>query len=405
VHSTCRPRTVKGAWRGKLKVGPSELTLVIHIDKEHPTLDSPDQGATDIPAVCQHLSADSVALNIPLLGAKYTGRLHEGRLHGTFQQMGKSFNLVLEPGQVVRNRPQTPQPPFPYSTQEVHFQGANDSVSLAGTLTFPVGYAAIQRPPVVVFVSGSGPQNRDEELFEHRPFLVFADFLARQGIASLRYDDRGTAQSTGDFASATTKDFAGDAASAVRYVRSLGQFGAVGIVGHSEGGQIAIQLASSKIADFIVTLAAPAIKGDSLIVEQNRYALRTAGLDDRLTVSQWRQSAAAVLQNAWYRAFADYDPAADIARVACPTMALYGTNDRQVFAESNVPAFQSQLPRRKENVVRVYEGLNHLFQHAPTGAPTEYAQIDETLAPEVLTDVADWINRLTSSGKLAKKKR
>ena len=215
-----------GSWSGKLKVGSSALTLVFHIEQADGyikvSMDSPDQSAKGIPVLKEYLSDDSLAVKVEALGITYSARLKEGKLDGTFTQMGFSAPLELTRGISQVKRPQTPQQPYPYTTEEVTFRNEKDGATLAGTLTWPIGYdpKSHKKPSVVLFVTGSGQQNCDEEIFEHKPFLVIADYLARQGIASLRYDDRATGASVGgDVASATTEDFSRDAAAGLKFLQ------------------------------------------------------------------------------------------------------------------------------------------------------------------------------------------
>lgn len=342
-------------------------------------------------------------------------------------------------------RPQTPQPPFAYRTEEVSFLNAADSVLLAGTLTFPEGYTPRRaaRTPVVVMVTGSGVQNRDEEVFGHRPFAVLADYLARHGIASLRYDDRGAGQSGGNAAGATVASNLRDAQAAVAYLRQRGGFGKVGMLGHSEGGLIAFLAAGSPkktgpsgrlVPDYVVSLAGPGVGGDSILLYQNRRGLREAGLSADVADSycdvlarlfELRRSspglvinvarvdsvAAAVApalpvglrlnlhhfctgRNPWLDSFITSDPAVVLRGVTCPVMAVAGTLDVQVIPDAGVRAIARHLPRHRRHLLKEYDGLNHLFQHCTTGAVREYAQIEETFAGEVLADIAAWILRV-----------
>jgi hypothetical protein len=246
----------------------------------------------------------------------------------------------------------------------------------------------------VLLVSGSGQQNRDEEVFDHKPFLVIADYLARQGIATLRYDDRATGKSVGgEVKNATTEDFMRDAAAGLDYLRSRKAFGKVGLLGHSEGGTIAFMLGARGKVDFIVSLAGPAVKGDTLLAAQSNRILKLSGQPASMTVGKYRQIAA-MQQSPWIQWFIDYDPSEDIRKTACPVFALNGNCDCQVVSTLNLEAFRRLLPSSKKNSIKEYPTLNHLFQHCTTGLPTEYGKIEETISPEVLQDIAQWIRSL-----------
>ncbi len=389
-----------GSWSGKLKVGPVSLTLVLHLEQADGyvtvTLDSPDQGAKGIGAFKEFLSDDSIAIKIETLGVTYRARLKDDKLDGTFSQNGISLPLVLTRGVPEMKRPQRPQPPYPYETEEVTFRNEKDSATLAGTLTYPVGYSkqSKKKPVVVLLVSGSGQQNRDEELMGHSPFLVIADYLARHGIATLRYDDRATGASVGgDVKNATTEDFMRDALAGLDFLRHQKAFGKVGLLGHSEGGAIAFMLASRKKTDFIVSLAGPGVKGDTLLVKQENCIQQLSGMPATMTVEQFRQQPE-VQQMRWLQWFIDYDPSADIRKSRCPVFALNGDRDCQVISSQNLTAIRQLLPKSKKNLVKEYPTLNHLFQHCTTGLLTEYSEIEETISPEVLSDIAQWINGL-----------
>jgi pimeloyl-ACP methyl ester carboxylesterase len=390
-----------GSWSGKLNVGTVSLTLVLHLDQADGyvliTLDSPDQGAKGIGTFKEYLSDDSLAIKVEYLGMTYRAKLKDGKLDGTFAQNGMSFPLVLTRGDVAEpKRPQMPAQPYPYETEEMTFRNEADGATLAGTLTWPVGYdkSSKKKPVVVLLVSGSGPQNRDEELFNHKPFLVIADYLARQGIASLRYDDRATGKSVGgELKNATSLDFMRDASAGLDFLRQQKKFSKVGLLGHSEGGLIAFLLGARKKTDFIVSLAGPGVKGDTLLAAQVNRILSLSGDPANMTVERYRQQQE-VKENPWLKWFVDYDPAADIKSTRCPVFALNGDRDCQVIASQNLNAIRQLLPKSKKNLVKEYPGLNHLFQHCTTGFPTEYGQIEETISPEVLDDVAKWINGL-----------
>ena len=393
-----------GSWSGKLKAGLTSLTLVLHLEQADGyvtvTLDSPDQGVKGIPASKEYLTDDSLAIKTEQPNATFQARLKDGKLDGTFKQMGFSFPLVLERGVPEVKRPQTPKPPYPYETEEITFKNEADGATLAGTLTWPVGYdkKTKKKPVVVLFVTGSGQENRDEEIFGHKPFFVIADYLARQGIASLRYDDRATGKSVGgDVVNATSEDFARDAEAGLDFLRNMKTFSKVGIIGHSEGGLIAFILGAQKKTDFIVSLAGPGVKGDTLSVVQSNRMLELSGVDPQLTVKmtvkKLRQDPQ-FQKLRWYQWFFDYDPSDNIRKTRCPVFALNGDHDCQVISSQNLTAIKQLLPTSKNNLIKEYPGLNHLFQHCTTGLPTEYGQIEETISSEVLQDIAEWINNL-----------
>lgn len=391
-----------GTWTGKLNVGPASLSLVLNITQEQGTinctLDSPDQSAKGIKTSVGYCKDDSISVAVPMIGASYSGRCIGDELKGTFTQMGHSFELNFKRGVEVIKRPQTPVAPFPYTTQEVTFSNEKDSVTLAGTLTLPVGYdhASNGSVPLVIMVSGSGLQNRDEEIFEHKPFLVAADYLARNGIASLRYDDRGFGKSTGkNVANATTEDFARDAQAAYDYIKSLSlnKVGKVGIWGHSEGGDIAFMLGARGKADFIVSLAGVGVRCDTALTAQANRLMQLNGMPGTATTKGYRSMV--LLQNQpWFNWFINYDPTPDIAATRCPVFAANGDKDCQVISELNLGGIKAALPATPGNHIVEYPGLNHLFQECTTGGPTEYRTIEQTISPQLLKDAAEWIKNL-----------
>jgi len=383
-----------GSWSGKLNMGPASLTLVLHLEQADGyvvvTMDSPDQSANGIPCKKEFLSDDSLALKIQQLNLTYSARLKDGKLDGTFTQNGFTMPLVLTKGVEELKRPQNPQPPFPYDTEEVTFRNEKDSATLAGTLVWPVGYnpKAKKKPFVVLFVTGSGQENRDEEIFDHKPFLVIADYLARHGIASLRYDDRATGASKGgDVKNATSEDFARDAAAGLRNRKA---FSKVGIIGHSEGGLIAFLLGAQRKTDFIVSLAGTGVKGDTLAASQHNRMMELAGTPANMTVEKIRQQLQE-MKIPWYQWFIDYDPSDNISKTRCPVFALNGDRDSQIVSSLNLTAIERLLPKSKKNLIKEYPGLNH---HCTSGVTTEYRRIEETISPEVLSDIAQWINGL-----------
>lgn len=406
-----------GTWSGSLDVQGTKLSLVFHLDGEKPTMDSPDQGVRGIPVFYEQDSIGKIILSIPSIGAIYEGFLLYNRIVGTFDQMGQSFPLTLTPGEIKLNRPQTPHGPFPYTTEEVTF--SNGDVVLRGTLVLPEGCS--RETPVLLFVTGSGKQNRDEELFEHKPFAVIADALGRAGIATLRYDDRGAGESTGNFATSTTEDFKTDAISGVNYLR--GRFAKVGIIGHSEGGTIALMLAAENLVDFAISLAGMVVSGSETLIWQNRLALADAGYsqevidaycdaigeafdvlahgglmpkaEDLDLPDDLKENFRAVLyqiQSPYFKQFVSIDVRPLLGAIDCPILALNGTKDNQVEYRSNLEALRGGLSENARNMIEPVEGLNHLFQHCKTGAVQEYNQIEETFAPEVLTLMTEWLS-------------
>ena len=406
-----------GAWTGKLKVQGTELTLVFDLDKG--TLDVPDQGAKDIPAQVSREATGTITIEIPSINASYKGLWLGRAITGTFTQHGVSFPLMLNPGRPAINRPQTPVGPFPYTTEDVSF--TNGSARLSGTLTLPQDVTA--ETPALVMVTGSGLQNRDEELFGHKPFAVIADALARAGIATLRYDDRGFGESTGDVIYCTTEDLKDDALAGVTFLRE--RFERVGVLGHSEGGTIALMLAAQGQADFVISLAGMVVSGAQTLLEQNRRAFTKAGVpenevnaycsllekafaaaaaSDPLPTGEDADISPALLQNyvavrqqlqlPYLRYFTALDVSKLLAQVTCPVLALNGTSDTQVEFSENLSALQSGLPANPHTAIRPMEGLNHLFQHCATGETDEYGEIEETISPEVLTEMVSWVKSL-----------
>ncbi len=378
---------IRRSWTGELNVMGQKLPIVLNLVDGKCTLDSPAQGATGIPATVDLLTKDSIKVSIKSLGATYVACYVDGQLQGSFTQHGMKLPLNMkETSPDGPNRPQTPKGPLPYSTEEVTFTNAKAGATLAGTLTVPKGGTKW----VMIMVTGSGPENRDEEIYAHKPFAVIADRLARAGIATLRYDDRATGQSVGgDMKNATSADLAEDAAAGIEWLRMQKRFKKVGLLGHSEGGLIAFMLGAQRKVDFIVSLAGPAVKGDSILLYQSRNS--GSPLAKGITMEYLRNM---MKGNKWVEWFMDYDPTQNIANTKCPVLALNGTKDCQVPAAQNIPVLRRLLPKNKKTVIKECEGLNHLFQHCDTGRPDEYYNIEETIAEEVLADIVSWINKL-----------
>lgn len=408
-----------GAWTGKLKVSGVELALIFNIGEESATLDVPDQGAKDIPVEVSRDAVGGITLNVPAINASFKGLWAGKVIAGTFTQRGMSFPMTLTPGAPVFRRSQTPVGPFPYTTEEVSF--SNGDAVLKGTLTMPAD--CDRKTPVLVMVTGSGLQNRDEELFGHKPFAVIADAFARAGIATLRYDDRGFGESTGDVVLCTTEDLKNDALAGVKLLRD--RFERVGVIGHSEGGTIALMLAGERQVDFAVSLAGMIVSGAETLLAQNRRAFESAGLpeseveafarllsdtftairtraplpsaDNYDITDALRKNYAAALpsfRTPYMEFFLGLDLSASLSGITCPVMALNGTKDTQVQCDRNIAALEAGLPSNSRSVIRAEDGLNHLFQHCVTGEVSEYKSIEETFSPEVLSEMIAWIKTL-----------
>ena len=406
-----------GTWSGKLDIQGTKLSLVFNLDGDKPTMDSPDQGVKGLAAQVERGLDGKIIVKVPSLAINYEGVWQENKIVGTFNQMNVSLPLTLTPGEDKPNRPQTPVGPFPYATEEVSF--ANGNYILSGTLTLPEGYS--RKTPVLLMVTGSGQQNRDEELFDHKPFAVIADALARAGIATLRYDDRGFGDSSAKPMEWTTEDFKLDALAGLELLR--GRFDKVGVLGHSEGGTIAMMIAAEKKADFIVSLAGMAISGAETLLWQNRVALKGLGFTDEQVESYCKMLETAfdvrvnggrmpnpddydvpesLLQNYWAVVaqiqmpymihLLSLDARSILSNVTCPVLALNGSKDNQVDYESNLSAIRNGLPSNSKNCIETIDGVNHLFQHCKTGQVPEYRTIEETFAPEVLEIIIKWMS-------------
>lgn len=390
-----------GSWLGKLQLGVASLTLQLNLDEKEgafiATLDSPDQNAKGIPANVDYCENDSVSVSVPLIKASYRGKRNGKTLDGTFSQNGYNFQLILtyvDEVDLSQLRPQEPKAPFPYTTKEVTFINEKENVTLAGTLTYPLGYKNGDNVPVVLMVSGSGLQDRNEEIFGHKPFLVIADALARNGIATLRYDDRTVGKSVGgDAKNATTMNFLQDAEAGIDFLKSMKQFKSVGVLGHSEGGNIAIMLAARNKVDFGISMAGIGVKGDTALTAQANKINELNGAQVRYSMQTYCQYARS-MGNPWLSFFLDYDPTADIKACKCPMLCLNGEKDCQVIAELNLTTIKKMLPPNKLSLCKSYPELNHLFQSCKTGNPTEYGAITETISPDVLSDITTWIKKL-----------
>lgn len=407
-----------GSWSGELNVMGQKLPLVFNFSDKGCTMDSPKQGAKGIKTEWTSSDNGEVVIAIPMIGASYEGKLNGQEISGNFKQSGMSFPLTLTQAEIEKpKRPQTPVAPFPYKTEEVTFK--DGEVELHGTLTLPENYT--KSTPVVVMVTGSGQQNRDEELFDHKPFAVIADALARKGIATLRYDDRFWGNKDEFFLNYTTYHLKHDALAAIKLLRE--RFTNVGILGHSEGGTIALLLAEEGKADFIVSLAGMVGNGKECLLKQNSVMLSKVGVPsdqvrafcdalsngfDQLIAGKAANEIAAPsnldallatnfnaamkqASNPWFLYFLQLDPSKELHKIKCPVLALNGKLDTQVDCELNLELLEKNLKTKSKKIMAL-DNLNHLFQNCKTGLVTEYGEIEETISSNVLDTISAWIN-------------
>jgi alpha-beta hydrolase superfamily lysophospholipase len=440
--------SLTGSWLGKINTGAVQLRVVFNLsiagkDSLVATLDSPDQGAKGIKLGPVTYNGETIKISAGAMLAEYNGTIKNDTLiEGTWKQAGASIvlNLVKLKNAFTLNRPQEPKPPFPYTSEDVTFTNDKFNIILAGSLTIPAGTGPF---PAVILITGSGPQNRDEELMGHKPFLVIADYLSRNGIAVLRFDDRGVGKSQGTQLNSTSADFATDVDAAFNFLKDYPKIKSeeIGLMGHSEGGLIAPIVASANhdIA-FIVSLAGPGVTGQQIIIRQSQdigklsgiseekikksteinkklYAVLRKEKDDKKaevkilaiykeilekdkTSKEDTEKALAQLKATfgaasypWFRYFLFTDAATFWKEVTCPVLALNGEKDTQVAADENLGSIEKALKSSGNNSVKIVKlpGLNHLFQHCETGLPSEYGNIEETFSPEALKIISDWI--------------
>lgn len=430
-----------GNWMGTLAVGQTDLRVVFRLEHDGEdglvgTMDSPDQGAVGIPIGTILTDADTLRLEIPSIAGAFAGALQDdGRvLEGQWVQGGQRLPLRLERTNdlpAVR-RPQEPSSPVPYAVDTVSFRNEAAGITLSGTLTRPEAEAPV---PGVVLVAGSGPSDRNATIMGHEPFRVLADALTRAGVAVLRFDERGVGASSGSQAGATSADLAEDVRAAVETLAE--QEGVdnrrVGILGHSEGGLIAPMVAtqSDRVA-FLVLLATPGLPGDVILSDQLDRYIRERGGNRRMralqqgtqerifeVLKQDADSSAIAsdlrkimiqaegidgnetidreierLMDPWLRFFITHDPRTTLRKVDVPTLALAGAKDQQVAADTNQAAIAEALNADEKSTVtiRTLDGLNHLFQTADTGSPSEYGRIEETFNPGAIDVIVDWLD-------------
>ena len=442
-------QNITGPWSGVLKLPGSQLRIVFNVSKTDSgyasTMDSPDQGAKGIPTTKTDFENGILKISAEKLKMNFEGNLENDTIvKGSFVQNGFTFPLNLTRGLVekqVLKRPQEPQKPYPYYSEEVRIENTKDSVVLYGTLTMPAKDGLF---PAVVLISGSGPQNRDEELMGHKPFLVLSDYLTKNGIAVLRYDDRGTAKSKGIFSKATSFDFSNDAEAAFSYLLTRKEIipNKIGLVGHSEGGLIAPMIAArNNNIGFVVMLAGTGLSGDQIMLLQQELIARADGSSEAdiqktkkvnkavfdivrkneiannlnselsnylkielekdttltkslgMNIDDYIKSTLKQITSPWFQYFLKYDPQTALTQVKCPVLAINGEKDLQVPPKENLEAIKKALKKggNKNFVTKELPGLNHLFQICKTGSPLEYNDIEQTLSPLALEEVLQWI--------------
>lgn len=446
-------QTIAGDWHGTLEFSGMKLRLIFHVEGSDGnysgTMDSPDQGAKGIPVETITLEGQDVEIKLPNLGISFSGVLHDEtqEIKGTFRQGAANIPFTLQREAQEKQklkRPQEPKGPFPYREEEVSYNNKlEEGVTLAGTLTIPEGKGPF---PAVILISGSGPQDRNEEMLGHKPFLVIADHFTRKGIAVLRFDDRGVGKSTGDFKTATSMDFATDVQAGIDFLKSRSEIAGdhIGLVGHSEGGLIApIVAAENPDVDFIVMMAGPGVDGTEILMLQQQLLARAEGTSEK-EIERSRKASekiykelkasndlektkkelmkyvkeelealpeeekaklgdmdalarqqVEVLSGPWFQFFLRYDPRENLKKVSCPVLAINGDKDLQVDAGQNIPVIEKALKAggNKKVTTKVLPGLNHLFQHSETGRSSEYGELEETFAPEALELMTNWIRK------------
>ena len=448
LATLCLAQDITGIWNGPIQTGKKDpLVIVFSIEERGGVyttrIDIPGQRLTGLQPKETHFENDRLFVDASNLGFTYQGQYIKDsqQIAGSFTEGPNQLALVLKKGSYIApqtaNRPQEPIRPYPYSEEEVRFENKTAGVTLTGTLTLPHKKAPF---PVVVLITGSGPQDRDETLSGHKPFLVLADYLTRQGLAVLRYDDRGMGQSTGDHSKATTEDFATDVISAVAYLQARKEIDKdrIGLIGHSEGGIIAPMVANRSRISFVVSLAGTGIPGSELSLMQAmasrpfpvtdekayeqaiRQAIAIASAQKDLEVikkelySHYKEKVMPLVKGinlsdkeidaiihrlvetrttVWMRYFYGYNPADEIEKLTCPFLSLNGSKDTQVAAKINQDGIRNALLKGHNKDFQITElpGLNHMFQDCSTGAESEYGQIAQTFSPTALRVLSDWI--------------
>ena len=449
-------------WAGVLNAGGRKielrLNLIQNTDKTYQSnWDIPTQKVMGLASSKTELLNNQLSIEIKMIGATYTAVINAigNKMEGTWTQSGMSFTFSMEPfkeGQVEKEvvKPQTPQGPFTYTSKDFVYVGLDTKLSYGATLTYPSDQA---KHPLIILITGSGKQDRDETIFDHKPFAVVADYLTKKGYAVLRVDDRGAGKSTGDFSNSTTADFALDVEEHIRYSKSLSMIDTnkIGLLGHSEGGLIAPMVAArNNSVAFIILMAGPGIPITQLMALQNELVLKSAGISQEAInayiplytnlmktiivvdnakdataqsieiVKEWYQRTdknlvktttsivseadinkfamvmSETLSTKWWKYFASYNPQLVLQKLKCPVLAINGSQDIQVPAIANLNGIETSLKKagNKNFTTMKLEGLNHLFQKCTKCTVAEYGELDTTIEPEVLEYIHQWMIKL-----------
>lgn len=425
------PSSVQGSWHGDIEVPDQPIPIgVTFAEDGSATIDIPVQGVRDAALKDVRTEPDRVEFTIPDVPGDpgFRGKLDGDKLTGNWVQSGQTLPLTLERGEIEGpKRPQEPQPPFPYRSEDVTYRSGD--LTIAGTLTEPEGDGPF---PAVLLITGSGPQDRDENLMGHRPFLLLADTLTRAGYAVLRTDDRGVGGTGGNLDQATYDDLAGDAVAGLGFLRARPEIdpAKVGLLGHSEGGYLAPMIAQRPGADiaFAILMAGPSVVGADVLIEQNKVIMASAGasqeeIDAQVDyLTRWTtllrsgdtagaaafaqehndalpeaerapQEAVDSFNTPYMASFITYDPTAALQALRVPVLAFFGGTDQQVLVAQNEGPMRDKLAGDPDATVHTFPGLNHLMQPSETGKPSEYSTIETTVDPAVLTYVTDWLTQ------------
>jgi pimeloyl-ACP methyl ester carboxylesterase len=450
-----KPTTHFQTWKGTMDAGGKKFDFQFRVfrdedDNTTAKLDSFTERVFNLHCDVTHdMSDGSITVEIPVTKATYVGEFSDDMesIKGKWKQSGGEFDLNLESVALEKTRepkaperPQTPKGPFPYRSKPTTFKNEDAGIKLAGTLTMPKD---VEAPPVVILITGSGPQDRDETIADHKPFAVIADHLSRRGIAVLRYDERGVGASEGEFNGATSADLATDVEAAIERLKRRKDINTNQIIlaGHSEGGLLAPMIASRRddVAG-VILLAPPGVNGAKIVINQSRLIAEvtgsanqdeldkqerllgiafellkadTAGTDE--FYQQFKTKAAEVmgeeskdfelipqievavrqLDTPWFRFFATYEPVPALSKTSCPVLCMIGSKDLQVDPKLNLPPIRKALTDggNTDFTIAEMEGMNHLFQDCETGSPAEYGQIEQTISPIALNMMSDWIKK------------